>query len=353
MIRVATFNVQNLFSRPRVFNFLNNRNGDKKLEIIAQLQDEFEKDVYDKPKIISLYKQVKSFIKFNVIKSSIGFRIISRGAVVPNGRGDWQGFIELTREKFGDSTQKNIQKIIKEVDADILAVVEAESRPTLKQFNSEVLASMYPYHMLIDGNDTRGIDVGLYSRYPLGNIQTHIFDKKRGKNIFSRDCLEIDVKTSDGEKISLLINHFKSKSGRNQSASDARRKSQATRVSKILDSYRLRNDYVVVLGDLNDTPDSNTLSPLTNITDLHDTLELQFNDPKDRWTYHYRGENQQIDYLLISSKLKSKFKQAGVERRGIANLRRFSNGRERSFTSVTNWRNQASDHAAIWADFDL
>jgi len=36
--------------------------------------------------------------------------------------------------------------------------------------------SGYPYILLIDGNDPRGIDVAILSRYPIIDVKTHIFD---------------------------------------------------------------------------------------------------------------------------------------------------------------------------------
>jgi hypothetical protein len=38
---------------------------------------------------------------------------------------------------------------------------EAEDRPSLDRFNEELLTSRCGHVMLIDGNDTRGIDVGI------------------------------------------------------------------------------------------------------------------------------------------------------------------------------------------------
>jgi hypothetical protein len=63
--------------------------------------------------------------------------------------------------------------VIADVNADVLAVVEAEDRPALVRFNRDVLptatrngaaAPTYRHVMLVDGNDNRGIDVGLFTR---------------------------------------------------------------------------------------------------------------------------------------------------------------------------------------------
>lgn len=48
-------------------------------------------------------------------------------------------------------------------EPNFIVVQEIESLPVLKQFYHEYISKYYklPYEMLIDGNDNRGIDVGL------------------------------------------------------------------------------------------------------------------------------------------------------------------------------------------------
>jgi hypothetical protein len=61
--------------------------------------------------------------------------------------------------------------------------------------------------MFIDGNDDRGIDVGLMTRsgYQIGLMRSHINDvgAERGP-IFSRDRPEYCVRTPQGEDIWVL-----------------------------------------------------------------------------------------------------------------------------------------------------
>ena len=212
--------------------------------------------------------------------------------------------------------------------------------------------------MLIDGNDQRGIDVALYSRFPLGTIKTHLFDGSSNSKTFSRDCPEYEVKLPNDKSLFVLCNHLKSKGYGSQSSSDARRKRQAKAIAEILESYDLSSDWVVVAGDLNDTPNSNPLKPLLEVTNLFDVLALQFpSEPKKRWTYHYQSF-EQIDYILVSKPLKERFIKAGVQRRGIYNLKKLTEAapdieNEKQYDSVTHWTNAASDHGAVWADFDL
>ena len=76
----------------------------------------------------------------------------------------------------------NTGRVIRDVDVHILAVIEAEDRVALKTFDRFVLDRVNdelpqgqrkePYRsvMLIDGNDDRGIDVGLMTKggYDIG-----------------------------------------------------------------------------------------------------------------------------------------------------------------------------------------
>jgi hypothetical protein len=98
-------------------------------------------------------------------------------------------------EPFDPIERKLTADAIAGIDADVLGLQEIESLPTLKRFNDQFLSKLgYKYQMLIDGNDARGIDVGLLSRYPLAYVRTNQFDRQPdGKPLFSRDCLEVGV----------------------------------------------------------------------------------------------------------------------------------------------------------------
>jgi predicted extracellular nuclease len=357
MVRIGTFNVENLFSRAKPLNFYNPANGDAVLGLIGDLQTELRRVTYDKPRIIQLYQQVRDFVKFNVIRSSVGHLIVYQRSgvwtVAPNGRNDWFGYLEFKRDKFDDETQKNIARVIRDANTDVLCMVEVENRPVLSQFHTDRLYGRYPYNMLIDGNDNRGIDVGLYSKYELGGVWTNIYDvDDNGRKIFSRDCLEVEVLLPSGDSLFVLLNHFKSKFG-SGSSSDPKRLKQAQKVVEILTTeYNLKKDLVAVMGDLNDTPDRPPLQPLLGLANLHDALELQFSNIADRWTYYYQ-QIEQLDYILVSEPLKKKFTQAGVIRRGIADVDQYSNGAIQPYTQVTSWRNAASDHGAVWAEFNI
>jgi exonuclease III len=63
------------------------------------------------------------------------------------------------------------------------------------------------------------------------------------------------------------------------------------------------------------------------------------------WTYH--TGNNQIDYLLVFQPIADNLKTVDIERRGI-----FKTGNV-TFPEVTNKVTQASDHAAVFAEFEV
>ena len=362
--RVASFNVQNLFGRSKVFNFRDHNVGDQILSKIDEFRKLLRKATYtanDKERIVKLYKEeLKSYIE---VREDRGKLFKKRGwavtGVKAKGVDDWDGTIAFKKARFSDMARKNTAQVIKDVKAHVACIVEADDRPSLKAFDSHLLNNRYKYEMLIDANDSRGIDVGLISKYPLGGVWTHMFDKVGNKTVFSRDCPEVEVILPNGQALYVLCNHFKSRGYDFDGSANSKRKRQATRVAEILGTYDLTQDWVVVAGDLNDSPTSAPLQPLMNVPDLYDVLELQFpDDHTRRWTYHFE-QFEQIDFVLVSKPLKERFRKAGVERGGMHKLKSLttaSNGLvevEEQYKTVTHWTNAASDHGAVWAEFDL
>src|SRR5262249_28592488 len=89
--------------------------------------------------------------------------------IVAAGRDDWVGWLELNTEAVDEVATQMTARVVRDVNADVLAVVEAEDRIALLRFNDQLLkpiSATYAHIMLIDGNDDRGIDVGLVARPP-------------------------------------------------------------------------------------------------------------------------------------------------------------------------------------------
>ena len=273
------------------------------------------------------------------------------------GRADWFGWVELSRAEVDGVTTGHTAEVIREVDADVLCLVEVEDRTTLERFNTQALEPLgvdYPHSLLVDGNDPRGIDIGLYSRFPVRSVLPHIDDVYTGADgrpyrVFSRDCPEFEIVIPGKRRLWVLGNHLKSQGYGSKAGNDRKRRLQSDRVVAILKRYKLKRDWVVVAGDLNDFPDSKPLEPLTQHPDLHDVLKTPHWTGPD-WTYH--SGKKRLDYLFVSTALRSKLKAAGINRRGIFQRSSASNP-EPCLPTITSTANQASDHAAVWAEFTI
>jgi endonuclease/exonuclease/phosphatase family metal-dependent hydrolase len=348
-VRIGTFNCENLFSRAKILNLTESNaefaSATAALKAADQLRALLRKPTFtaaDKAKIKSLLSAGKGFFTFEEDRG----KLMSGATVVASGAGDFRGHIRFTKSSVGDVATRNTGKVIKALNVDVLCTVEVEDRGLLGDFNSQVLgAKRFVHHMVIDGNDERGIDVGLLSKLELRTIRTHVDDMDGTSRTFSRDCTEYETRLADGRSLWILCNHLKSQGFGAEASNDARRKKQAARVRAILEErFDLANELVVVAGDLNDEPDSDPLTPLLslpNLSNIVDTLPAG-----DRFTHIFGTKKSQLDYLLVSKPLKDTLTSVAVERRGMHKV-------AGHFPTVTKAADAASDHAAVVAEFAL
>lgn len=369
-MRIASFNVENLFSRARALNLETWSEGKDILTEYSRLNTILQKPKYtaaDKTKILAsiaklgLSKQDES--KFVILRQNHG-HLLKRPTsgspeVVADGRGEWIGWVELKTEAVNEVATQMTAKVIREVNADVLAVIEAEDRIALRNFNDQLLKpanATYNGIMLIDGNDDRGIDVGLLFRAGLtiDSMVSHVDDLVDGNRVFSRDCPEYMIRVDDTTRLLLLVNHLKSKGFGSAADSNARRKRQAQRVREIYDLRRSQGiEMIAVLGDFNDTPDSDPLQPLLGAgSDLKDIFDHpQFQSDGRPGTFGNGTKSNKIDYILLSPALFQRVETGGVFRKGVwggKNGTLFPH-----FDEMQKAIHAASDHAAVFVDLTL
>ena len=237
-MRIASFNVENFFSRVRAMNGEDADQGKAILNEYSKLNARIAKDTYtaaDKQamiaSLVALGLERSDESRWAILRQNHG-HLVKRSdgeiTIIAEGRGDWIGWVDLKKEPVNEVATQMTAKVIHDVGADILAVVEAEDRTTLTRFNSQMLRAVgaeYSQIMLIDGNDERGIDVGLLTRpgHVIGSIVSHVDDLAGTDRVFSRDCPEFQVRVGN-EVVLVLVNHLKSKGFGTPAESNARRK---------------------------------------------------------------------------------------------------------------------------------
>lgn len=373
-MRLGTFNVENLFDRAKAMNQETWELGKPALDDYHRLTVLTQQDSYsdkDKTAMLTIMGRHEGLIKkgestFLRLRENRGdFIKVPKKTppiIVANGRGNWIGWFELQTEPVEDIATENTARVIKEIDVDVLCVVEAEDRTVLKRFNSDVISKVkyapYDHVMLIDGNDDRGIDVGIMTRkdYPIQKIASHVDDLDAKGGIFSRDCPAYLVETPGGNKLMVLINHFKSKGYGRTEESNEKRTRQAKRVREIYEA-RLQEGYefIAIAGDLNNAPDSGgPLDPLLKDSGLVDVMSLSppiFVGDGRTGTHGNGTKDAKFDYILMSPMLQSAVKSAGIERRGVwggKNGTLFPH-----FPEIKEPKDAGSDHAALWVELDI
>lgn len=328
---------------------------------------------------------------------------------------DYQRLEEARMIALTDDMRQLTALAIAAADADILCLQEVESLEALQAFEFGFLYRMlgegYRQKYLVEGNDSRGIDVAVMMRdqtrdgQPIEfvGIKSHAgstFDamglyeselavtEKPNDRIFRRDCLEIDVKIG-GRPLTLYAVHFKSM----QSPRDERdgriatmplRTAEARAVRRIIETRfggreAAATKNFVICGDMNDYQERLVISGVprtgltfTPVTEERSALDVFSADGfaenvvrrrpvEDRWTlYHAHGLQQrhlcQLDYLWLSPALARANPEAVPEiiRGGQPFRTPFPAGQEVGRFPRTGWdRPKASDHCPVVVELEL
>lgn len=253
----------------------------------------------------------------------------------------------LVKEKQPEETLE-IAERIRSMDVDVLAVQEVEHIEILKEFNNSFLHGMYGHAALVEGNDSRLIDVGVLSKLPIGPITSHqtaTHPEDPNRRVFSRDLLEVEILDTNRKKLFTFYNtHLKSHYipyGQDpvQGVINAnnRRRRQAEIIAEIITSRQRPNSKFVLAGDMNDTPDSETLAPmltvdgnrlinaLTNATETRAAkteTSGQGDGPQSPvWTHRYNPSGPEppqyelYDQIWVSPALANSFEDPMIDRR--------------------------------------
>ncbi|MCX8279540.1 endonuclease/exonuclease/phosphatase family protein [Phyllobacterium sp. 0TCS1.6C] len=368
-VRIATFNVENLMNRFDFSGFRNNLNQDRTLQLF-QIKDENQ------------YRQLEQA------------RAIAHT----------------------DDTRQLTALAIAATHADIICLQEVDNIGALNAFEFGYLFKMvgegYRHKYMVEGNDSRGIDVAVlvrdqtrdgeaiefvemtshahvtYQEFGLHTPELALLGLEPHERIFKRDCLCIDLRVG-GRPLSLFVSHFKSMgSPRNgmdgRTASMPVRMAEAKAVRRIIEEKfggvagAMARDWLIC-GDFNDyrerviisgdslsgygfEPVEEALSCVNVLTEGGFCENLVERRPAiDRWTlYHTRGPQErhlcQLDYVLASAALAGKNAGAvpDIIRQGQPYRTIFPPDQAVERFPRVGWdRPKASDHCPVAVTLDM
>jgi predicted extracellular nuclease len=205
------------------------------------------------------------------------------------------------------SKRKTIGAALKQLDADIVVLAEIENKAILDDLNASELGGAYSQRILIEGNDQRGIDVGVLSKIAPDSVVSHKDDVfvLAGTNgpqyRYARDCLEVHF-TVNQREIILLGVHFRAKGATDD---PDKRLAEAQHARQIADDLHAKKPGagILILGDFNDTPGS---PPCAAAVGAAPDLYVDSADAvpvADRYSYDYQGKLELIDHQMANPAL--------------------------------------------------
>jgi predicted extracellular nuclease len=234
---------------------------------------------------------------------------------------EYTEYIPYSKSQWNNKNYKiklnNIANVIKDIDADIIALQEIESLKALKDLRIAIKQKglYYRYFKIANAKNTT-VKVALLSRYPFSSREIRVSSSYKYRNI-----LEAKLNIND-EDIYILVNHWKSKHG-----PESMRIESAKAIMKRVKKIGFDKN-IVLLGDFNSHYEEyktfkrkrklNNTNGKTGINHILKTINYKdkakytdvkkgefYNlwydtDKQNRYSYKYRGKKEALDNILVS-----------------------------------------------------
>lgn len=376
-IRVATFNVENLFSRLAFADSMasgENHVGlyrfddPEELRLARRIAEAVASDDKRQLTALALNEARADFVALQEVDNANALRVFYERYLRPQ--------IDTAAAQERRALRETLRSVGRLPTDDEIAAIDRRH--------------YFDWRQVVEGNDGRGIDVGLLSKLPISfsshanrtfaelgvwskeleSYREFIGGKERtlskSDKLFRRDCLEV---TLDGAGLTIFICHLKS-------MSQARAKTQPLRQAEALGVRRLVearfgsraadapwlicgdfNDYIEIDGEPErDETDAIVPHGLGPLVDPAFAINLmQRRPPKDRWTTYYAPGDiyTQLDFILASPALARANPKAVPEiiRGGQPyRARRYDGPR---YPRVGWDRPKASDHSPVVVELEI
>lgn len=366
-MKIALFNIQNLFHRDRIFTELErSRNF---LNWNKEFDDLLQKKV-EKPSSMERLRELAYLLRFDkmnynsyaILRKKEG-ELYFKGMETPyetkaDDKTNWNGWIKIQTTPISSKAIAHKAQVIKDIDPDILILQEIEDRNSLDEFNNLILPELdctpFDHCILVPNSEGKGREQALLLKngHELDSIKFHITDTSEKP---THELIEYRIKTLKGELIYVLSAYFYEDELNLEQAQEIR-KMQAISVSKIYQKIRLAGQHkIIVSGTLNAPSYCKSLAPLLQESDLKDitkhlSFEVDYDEGIDE-SYHrlgaYRkGVNiKQKDFMLLSPELFSRMTDSGLNRKAMWPKERPQWG---TYKTLNTKIDSASEHPAIW-----
>lgn len=259
--------------------------------------------------------------------------------------------------------RRALEKAIREIDADVLAVQEIESLEALLEFRDEHLEDMgYDHVVSIDVGQSRGIENAVLSRFPLkdaqvwpnlplGGMHPEMYgDKKNwyaGEPItFRRSPLRVTVEVpadrAGGEAYELMLFNVHNKSGR---YNRYWREAEGRKIVSFIQYIEGENPdaNIAVLGDFNAQRGEPSVDMYFTDANMQDVWGTSFDpDASEQWTH---SSSRRIDLILVNEALSHEVVEGSAFCLGTPMIPRGADWR-----STPTPPGYASDHVPVVVD---
>ncbi|MCR9228364.1 MAG: hypothetical protein NXH90_13175 [Flavobacteriaceae bacterium] len=375
-MKIAFYNIQNIFHRH--IELVGRYRDENRSRWIAEFetlltQSERTQKQYDRMRVLSHFLEFDSEgqMPYFTIKNTMGQLRLRKGLDGKMSQAshlsDWEGWAKIDSLPINEIAIRNKAKVIKEVDPDILVVLEVEDRASLVNFNQHFLRSMgnSPYREIVflGTNDPFGRGIGVMAKdgFDLESIRTHVNDLDgKDKTLFDVDLQEYRFRTSSGNCLDLLCTHFIDKDGHMETFKEGQNR-QSEYIARLL-ARRQRDLSVhqIFMGTLNAPIYSSSIAPIFKENYLRDiTKHPNFMGGLDkgkdadyfRLGAYKMGVNiQQRDYLMLSKELFGTVESCGLVRKGMWFKKQ---PKWDIFGSITSERGAASEHPLLWCQLGV
>jgi endonuclease/exonuclease/phosphatase family metal-dependent hydrolase len=192
-----------------------------------------------------------------------------------------------------------VSAVLRRLDADAVLLQEVERLPLLLRLASR---AGYPEARLLEGNDPRGIDVALLSRWPVTRYRGHAAELGAdGRLLWPRDAVEAELALG-AARLVIVGTHL---SSRLSDPDGDRRRAQAARLRELADDAAADDPGALVLagGDLNDEAAVPALSPLFGDGSWLDGVGVTASDAAGvgavAWTWSDGRVRETLDHLAL------------------------------------------------------